>query len=322
MKKEKPKLKPSALLAFCVLHSAFCLAAVPLRFAADADTPRTYQASAYRGETLDIEARLLWRGAPLAVTDGAEAAMCWQTNGMGDAWWTAPASVTTGGVVTATWSPSNDVGAASYRVFFRVAGPGGASYRANMLLRLLGSPGETPNALPLPVQVLDFARISYTNEPWAAAGLSTNDVREIVDGVVESLTPADIGAAPIERPEFEDSIEIDGNDGNPYIALGRQGNVPKLTFFKDYVLIFDDDGKPHSIYYPLKNPGVDDYFALESDIPSTNGFLRTESDPSFSAWKPRRELHADMATNIVWKNVYSNGWVYLMPYSNNLEDAE
>ena len=160
-------------------------AAVPVRFNADAAAPQTFQAAAYRGETLDIEARLLWRGTPLAVADGAEAAMCWQTNGMDDAWWTAPASVTTGGVVTATWSPSNDVGAASYRVFLRVAGPSGASYRANMLLRLLGSPGETPNALPLPVKVLDFARITYTNEPWASSsGLTTNDVLALVESSV------------------------------------------------------------------------------------------------------------------------------------------
>ena len=199
------------LTSYFFLAAAALRAAVPLRFAADAESPRTYQASAYRGETLDIEARLLWRGAPLAVADGAEAAMCWQTNGMGAAWWTAPASVTTGGVVTATWSPSNDVGAASYRVFLRVAGPGGASYRANMLLRLLGSPGETPNALPLPVQVLDFARISYTNEPWSASsGLTTNDVRAIVE--------ADAGPTNL-------IVRADG-DGNVHVAgifAGEEG---------------------------------------------------------------------------------------------------
>ena len=46
-----------------------------------------------------------------------------------------------------------------------------------------GSPGETPNALPLPVQVLDFAKIAWTNAPWGeSAGLTTNDVRAIVAG--------------------------------------------------------------------------------------------------------------------------------------------
>ena len=215
MRKIKTSMHRHFLLSshFFLAATAFALrasAAVPLRFAADAESPRTHQASAYRGETLDIEARLTWRGAPLAVSDGAEAAMCWQTNGMGDAWWTAPASVTTCGVVTATWSPSNDVGAASYRVFLRVAGPGGASYRANMLLRILGSPGETPNALPLPVQVLDFARISYTNEPWAISGLTTNDVRAIVE--------ADAGPTNL-------IVRADG-DGNVHVAgifAGEEG---------------------------------------------------------------------------------------------------
>ena len=157
-------------------------AAVPLRFSADAAAPQTYQAAAYRGETLDIEARLTLRGAPLAVADGASATMHRQTNGMGAAWWTAPASVTTSGLVRATWTPSMDCGADAYRIFLGVAdGGSNLSYRANMLLRMVGSPGETPNALPLPVQVLDFSKISVTNEPWSSSsGLTTNDVRAIV----------------------------------------------------------------------------------------------------------------------------------------------
>ena len=172
-------MNKSLFIFSAALFSVFAFA-VPLRFDAPADSTKTFQTSAYHGETLEIEAQLTWRNSPLAIQDGAEAAMCWQTNGMGDAWWTAPASVTTGGVVTATWSPSNDVGAASYRVFFRVAGPGGASYRANMLLRLLGSPGATPNSLQLPVPLLDFAKITVTNAPWGdSTGFSTNDVQAI-----------------------------------------------------------------------------------------------------------------------------------------------
>ena len=170
-------MNKSLFIFSAALFSVFAFA-VPLRFDAPADSTKTFQTSAYHGETLEIEAQLTWRNSPLAIQDGAEAAMCWQTNGMGDAWWTAPASVTTGGVVTATWSPSNDVGAASYRVFFRVAGPGGASYRANMLLRLLGSPGATPNALPLPAPFIDFAKVVVTNAPWGDAAIETDPVFE------------------------------------------------------------------------------------------------------------------------------------------------
>ena len=35
--------------------------------------------------------------------------------------------------------------------------------------------------------------------------------------------------------------------------------------------------------------------------------------------KSERDLHWDSATNIVWKNVYSNGWVYLMPFARTEE---
>lgn len=155
---------------------------VPVRFNADAATPQTFQAAAYRGETLDIGARLTLRGAPLAVAAGASATMHWQTNGMGAAWWTAPASVTTSGLVRARWTPAMDCGADAYRIFLGVAdGGSNLSYRANMLLRMVGSPGETPNALPLPVQVLDFAKVSVTNAPWGeSSGLTTNDVRAII----------------------------------------------------------------------------------------------------------------------------------------------
>ena len=154
--------------------------AVPLRFDAPADSTKTYQASAYHGETLEIEAQLTWRNAPLAIQGEAGATMLWQTNGMGDVWWTAPASVSRSGLVSATWNPTNDVGADLYRVFLLVAGDGGTSYRANLMLRLLGSPGSTPNALPLPMPFIDFSQVVVTNAPWGAgSALSTNDVQAI-----------------------------------------------------------------------------------------------------------------------------------------------
>jgi len=158
-----------AFLQFCILL-ALCTAladAVPVRFRADAERPQAFQAAAYRGETLAVEAALTLRGAPLAVADGASATMHWQTNGMGAAWWTAPASVTTAGVVRATWTPAMDCGADAYRIFLGVAdGGSNLNYRANMLLRMIGSPGETPNALPLPTPHIDFSLVSVTNAPW------------------------------------------------------------------------------------------------------------------------------------------------------------
>ncbi|MBQ6248252.1 MAG: hypothetical protein IJK04_15375, partial [Kiritimatiellae bacterium] len=57
---------------------------------------------------------------------------------------------------------------------------GPVQYRAHGTIRMHGSPGAAPNALPLPVPVLDFARITVTNAPWGeSSGLTTNDVRGI-----------------------------------------------------------------------------------------------------------------------------------------------
>lgn len=160
--------------------------AVPVRFAADVTQAQTHQATAYRGETLEIEATLTDRGH--AITNDAPATLYWQTNGMSSAWWTAPASMS-GGVIRATWSPTNDVGASSYRVFLGVT-DGGRNYRANMTLRMTGSPGDAPNALPLPAKTIDFAEVSVTNAPWALPYAAGDNV-VITNGVISSTATGD-----------------------------------------------------------------------------------------------------------------------------------
>lgn len=46
------------------------------------------------------------------------------------------------------------------------------------------------------------------------------------------------------------------------------------------------------------------------------------ADTSNLLFKSERDLHWDSATNIVWKNVYSNGWVYLMPFARTEEVSQ
>lgn len=166
-------------------------AGVPLRLATDVRAPAAHQASAYRGETLEIQARLTDGGRPLAVQPGAAASMLWQTNGMGQAWWSAPATVGTNGVVSATWSPTNDCGAAAYRIFLGVS-DGGRNWRANLLLRMLDSPGAAPNELEPPVTHIDFARTEVANAPWLtdeadpifAAWAETNEYARTINGYI------------------------------------------------------------------------------------------------------------------------------------------
>ena len=151
---------------FFILHSH---SAVPREWDADVAHPATHQDSAYQGETIELTARLVRGRVPFAVPAGATAGLWWRTNGMDRYWGPAPAEVSTNGVVSATWSPTNDVGAAAYRGFLGVSLSGDGSnitYAANFTLRMLDSPGFSPNALPLPARTIDFSAVSALNAPW------------------------------------------------------------------------------------------------------------------------------------------------------------
>lgn len=135
------------------LYAAFPArsAAVPLAWTVETSRAQVAQFEAYRGETLDLEATMKSYGSPLATP--AQPSLYWQTNGMGAAWWTAPATAS-GNVLHATWSPTNDCGGTVYNCF--IGGPD-ATYRAAFRLRMLPSPGFTPNHLKLPTVTYDAA---------------------------------------------------------------------------------------------------------------------------------------------------------------------
>ena len=110
----------------------------------------------YHGETIEFRAV---RGRS-AVTNVEYSCVYYQTNGMDSVWWH------TDGLV---FHPTNDVGAASYRFFLEGRDDLGRDWHANGLLRLLPSPGFTPNTIELPVARLDFANIEVANDPWTEA---------------------------------------------------------------------------------------------------------------------------------------------------------
>lgn len=109
----------------------------------------------YHGETIEFRAV---RGRSV-VTNVEYSCVYYQTNGMDSAWWH------TDGLV---FHPTNDVGAASYRFFLEGRDDLGRDWHANGLLRLLPSPGFTPNEIPAPVHCIDFANIEVANAPWPA----------------------------------------------------------------------------------------------------------------------------------------------------------
>ena len=121
----------------------------------------SYQAERRHGDALDLRATLTYNGQPLAYNGPAR--LYAQTNGMGSAWWDLAPCTVSSNVLQATWLPSFDTGADVVDLF--LGGP--SNYQAAARIRFLPSPGSTPNALPLPVPVLDFSTVIITNSPFA-----------------------------------------------------------------------------------------------------------------------------------------------------------
>jgi len=152
------------LFAIALLASFTTLAA-PLQWTCNWPDARPQTFSLYQGETATFEPTFRVNGR--TVTNATIEAVWYQTNGMDQAWWKLDGN---------TFAPSNDVGAASYRFFVEASilqsnNPNNSnnqtiSYRANGTLRMLPSPGFTPNAIEPPVRTLDFAAIEVANAPW------------------------------------------------------------------------------------------------------------------------------------------------------------
>ena len=180
-----------AALALATLATLATFAA-PLRWTCSWPDAGAQSFALYRGETATFEPRLKING--VVATNAEIAAVWYTTNTMSSVasgeggWWRLD---------NATFAPSNDVGALSYRFFveFRVPGSGTREnnsspetldpspetlYRANGTLRMLPSPGVTPNALPLPAKTIDFAEVEVENAPWPA---------EIEAAIAEIPTP-------------------------------------------------------------------------------------------------------------------------------------
>ena len=139
-------------------------AAVPLRWTVETTRAQPATFEAYQGETLAFEASLQSAGKPLELS--GIAALYWQTNGMGSAYWETTAAVNSNRL-SAVWTPEMDVGAKVYNCFIGVPG---TIYHAAFQLRLRPSPGATPNALPLPTPVIDFSQVRVLNPPWGSGG--------------------------------------------------------------------------------------------------------------------------------------------------------
>ena len=211
-----------ALLA-SLLASADLPAAVPLRWTVETSRATPAQFEAYQGETLALEAALQSYGKPLEAPSNYS--LYWQTNGMGNVWWSVPCTPqirrfddshdsTISNVLFATWSPTNDVGAKVYNCFI---GQPGTIYHAAFQLRLRPSPGAVPNVIEHPPRVLDLAHTVVINAPWPTDETIDTRIRKVIEddhivAPVETNVVTGIVSNTVTR-KFVEDLGIPGGGG-------------------------------------------------------------------------------------------------------------
>ncbi|MCL2103665.1 MAG: hypothetical protein FWH21_01205 [Kiritimatiellaeota bacterium] len=161
-----------------------------------------YDRTVYRDESLALAPQ--WTDGGAAIdTNGWTFVACWSTNGV-QYWSKGPGSdlalTVTGDPFV--WSPDMDCGARQHRFFIRAENPGGSvSYRANARFTMLDSPGFTPNALPMPVQTVDFATVKTINAPWLLPGA--------LGGYATEAWAEGLFAKKADIPDIQDLTEAD-----------------------------------------------------------------------------------------------------------------
>ena len=172
------KTKHPILLSLLTLNSSLLTlhAAGPLRWTVETSRLAPAVFDVVRGETIDLEAALQSDGKPFAM-DLESVSIFWQTNGMGNAWWTAPAAAESNRV-SATFTPEMDPGASTVAGFL---GSSGSIYRAAFQLRFRHGPGAVPNVIELPPRVLDLAHTVVINAPWPTDETIDARIRQVID---------------------------------------------------------------------------------------------------------------------------------------------
>ena len=289
----------STILAILALASALAHAAqtpaesssVPLRWTVETSRVQPAVFDAYQGETLDLEATMQSYGKPFAIT-GDDIRIYWQTNGMGGAWWSAPAAVKAGrsgerDTYAATWTPSMDAGAGVYSCFI---GQSGGNYRAAFTLRMRPAPGAVPNTLDLPRQTINFATVEVLNPPWITPQTVTNIVTDLGQqfGKVQSVN----GQTGVVNLNAFDVGALSKNGG----VVGEQGEtVGALELSSTYM-----DAPNIELRQSFLSAG-------SISVPDSAIYVQTGEGPRASITKGGREVATEDQVEAVNNRVESLG---------------
>ena len=181
----KPHYKPLATTLAAALQLA-AIAAVPVAWTNSPGMPPYPIKPVPHGSTVDLAVNLKGYTSP-PIADGADVRLWYQTNGMGSAWWSAPATFD-GSTITASFGPAQDSGADRVSLFFGAP----SNVFAAAVLRLTHAPGFTPSSLPLPVPVLDFATVELRNISALTNGWSFGSMIDLSDST--NYTHSALGA--------------------------------------------------------------------------------------------------------------------------------
>lgn len=153
----KPHYKTLATALAAALQLA-AIAAVPVAWTNSPGMPPYPIKPVPHGSTVDLAVTLKGYTTP-PIADGADVRLWYQTNGMGQAWWSAPATFD-GSTITATFGPAQDCGADRVSLFFGAP----SNVFASAVLRLTHAPGFAPASLPPPPGV--------AMQPWVIEQLA------------------------------------------------------------------------------------------------------------------------------------------------------
>ena len=152
----KPHYKPLATALAATLQLA-ALAAVPIAWTNAPGMPPYMPPPVPHGSTVEFSVTLKGFTDP-AISANADVRLWYQTNGMGSAWFSAPATFASN-VITAAFGPEQDTGADRVNCFFGAP----SNVFASAVLRLSHAPGFTPSMIDLPPKVIDFGSVELRN---------------------------------------------------------------------------------------------------------------------------------------------------------------
>ena len=278
-------LKSLSLAALVAALAAYDAAsAVPLRW--------TVAFDAYHGESLDLQATMLSYGDPLALTN-APAMLYWQTNGMGKAWWSVPASCSSN-VLSASFAPHMDPGASVVNGFIGVAGQ---HYRASFRLHFRNSPGADTANLPLPVRILDFDTVEVQNAPYYTKQESDERMAGKADAV--RVVPGEI----VSCGWYDGEVTLDWHEGEAQYQWWNQQTKPRLggVHYLGY-----DNG-----WWRFKAGSISDEYDYTNAVP-VYGF-----PPTLTLYQSTGDTITLTRTN----EVYSTATAYPVVYMDDLAAA-